>query len=510
MTGGTAPADFLQVIGIEKHFGGVRALRGVELAVRGGEVHGLVGANGAGKSTLIRILAGVEAPDAGTIRLDGEAITIGSPHRATELGLSFIHQELNLVTQLTALENIVLGAKKPARFGLIDWARIRAEVEPVAATVGIDFPLDTKVAALSTARRWLVSICRALLGRARLIVMDEPTASLSAPEAENLFRIVRKLQRDGIATLYVSHRLDEILELCDRVTAFRDGSLVAEISRGDLSRVRLIESIVGAAAGSEAPPVISPIAGKPVLQATGLTRWPMVRGVDFTLHRGEVLGFAGLVGAGRSELLRLVYGADRPHAGTMTLGERTFAPKSPRDAVRAGVGLVPEERRSEGLILSRSVTYNMALPSNARFARSPLPTLDIGRRTRWAKDVAARMQVKTPSVDTPVQQLSGGNQQKVVIGRWIDRNLRVLILDEPSRGVDIGARGEIHRMIRSLAAQGLSVIVVSSEPEELPGLCDRVLVMAEGRIVESLAGVALTRDAIIRASYKHAEEKAIA
>ena len=236
----------------------------------------------------------------------------------------------------------------------------------------------------------------------------------------------------------------------------------------------------------------------------------MGRGVDFTLQRGDGRGLAGLGGAGRSELRRLIYGADKPHAGTMMLNGRPFAPKAPRDAVRAGVGLVPEERRSEGLILGRSITFNMALPSNGRFTRSPLPTLDMRGRARWAREVSARMLVKAPSVDTPVQRLSGGNQQKVVIGRWIGRDLKILILDEPSRGVDIGARREIHRMIRGLAAQGLSVIVVSSEPEELPGLCDRVLVMAEGGIVKALAGAAVTREAIVRASYQHSEAKAIA
>lgn len=494
---------FLVVQGLEKRFGGVHALRGVDIDIRAGEVHGLVGANGAGKSTLIRILAGVEAPDRGAIRIDGEPVEIGSPHRATDLGLSFIHQELNLVPQLSALQNIMLGARKPSRLGLLDWSRIRAEVAPVAASVGIDFEIDVKVATLTTAQRWLVSICRALVRRARLIVMDEPTASLSAHEADNLFRIVRNLRADGIAVLYVSHRLDEVLDLCDRVTAFRDGSLVMQESKAGLTRRRLIEAIVGGAEAQAIAPVPASFVGEPILQATGLVRLPAVRGVDFTLHRGEVLGFAGLVGAGRTELIRLVYGADRLRAGSMVLKGRPFAPRSPRHAVAAGIGLVPEERRSEGLILSQSVTFNLALPSNGRFTMKPLPFLGMKKRTAWARALAGRMTVKTPSVDTPVQRLSGGNQQKVVIGRWVDRALDILVLDEPSRGVDIGARGEIHRMIRALAAAGLAVIVVSSESEELPGLCDRVLVMAEGRIVETLRGTAITREAIVRASYQH-------
>ncbi len=498
---------FLVLSGLAKRFGGVQALRGVDLDIRAGEVHGLVGANGAGKSTLIRILAGVFAPDSGTITLDGQVVTIATPHQATDLGLGFIHQDLNLVTQLTGLENIMLGVPKPTRLGLIDWKTIRTDAAATVARVGIDFSLDAKVATLSTAQQWLVSICRALMRKARLIVMDEPTASLSAHEAGNLFRIVRQLRQEGIAILYVSHRLDEILDLCDRVTAFRDGTRVMHSERAALTRANLVEAIVG---GSLAPASSLPAAAiaenQPVLTATALARLPMVRGVDFVLRRGEVLGFAGLVGAGRSELMRLIYGADRPHGGSMVLAGSPFSPRTPRDAVKAGIGLVPEERRSEGLVLNRSVAFNMALPSNRRFALAPLPLLSRARRDRWAMSTAARVLVKTPSVGTPVQRLSGGNQQKVVIGRWIDRDLKILILDEPSRGVDIGARGEIHRLIRSLAAGGLAVIVVSSEAEELPGLCDRVLVMAEGRIVECLESAAISRDAIVAASYKHAPQ----
>ena len=508
---GRSDEAFLRVIGLEKRFGGVHALRGVDVNLHGGEVHGLVGANGAGKSTLIRILAGVEHADGGTITLDGKQIMIPTPHGATELGLSFIHQELHLVDQLSALQNITLGLPKPTRLGLIDWRRTAAEVMPAARSLGIEFPLSTKVAALSTAQRWLVSMCRALIRKARLIVMDEPTASLSAHEAETLFRIVRKLRADGIAVLYVSHRLDEILDLCDRVTAFRDGRCVMRAVRGELTRARLVAAIVGAELEETASPVHRAAVGEPLLRGSGLARWPEVRGVDFTLHQGEVLGFGGLVGAGRSALMRLLYGADRPHAGSMILGDKSFAPRSPRDAVRAGIGLVPEERRSEGLVLSRSVAFNMAMPSNDRFGVGGTPLLRMSRRRGWAQELAARMTVKTPSVDTPVQRLSGGNQQKVVLGRWVGRDLKILILDEPSRGVDIGARAEIHRMIRGLAAGGLAVIVVSSEAEELPDLCDRVLVMAEGRIVDSLVGPAITRDAIVRASYRHAAaRKAIA
>ncbi len=494
----------VEAAGLEKSFGGARALRGVDLDVRAGEVHGLVGANGAGKSTLIRVLAGLVVPDRGTISVDSRPVEIATPQRATELGFGFIHQELNLVAALTGLQNFMLGVPKPTRWGLIDWSAARARVEPVAARLGIGFSLDRRAGTLTTAQRWMLSIGRALMRRARLIVMDEPTASLSGHEVGNLFRIVRQLREDGVSVVYVSHRLDEILELSDRVTAMRDGARVMQAGRPELTRDMLVAAIVGGRASGAPVERRAPAAGAPMLTVRGLARLPAVRGVDFTLRRGEVLGFAGLVGAGRSELVRLIFGADRAQAGTMTLDGLIFAPRSPRDAVSAGIGLVPEERRSEALILDRSVAFNMALPSNDRFAAGPL--LSFRGRAAWAQALSARLLIKTPDVDEKVGRLSGGNQQKVVIGRWIDRSLKVLLLDEPSRGVDIGARGEIHRLIRTLAAEGLSVIVVSSEAEELPGLCDRVLVMADGMIAAEFEGDAVTRAALVAASYRHRED----
>ena len=450
------------------------------------------------------MLAGLDTPDEGEILVDGHAARIETPQRASELGFRFVHQELNLVPAMTALQNITLGAPKPHRSGLIDWKRVAAEVMPLARTVGITFSLQSKVAELSVGQRWLVSICRALVRKARLIVMDEPTASLSAQECETLFKIVRTLRADGVSVLYVSHRLDEILALCDRVTAFRNGSRVMEEDRGAFDRQDLVQAIVGGSGEvADAKAGITHSASTTaVLSVRDLARWPAVKGVSFDLRMGEVLGLGGLVGAGRTELIRLIYGADRPHAGTMSLAGRAFSPRSPRDAVQAGLGLVPEERRSEGLILSRSVVFNMALPSNGRFATAFFPLLRTRERARWAQGLSKQLALKADSVHALVQSLSGGNQQKVIIGRWIDRNLKVLILDEPTRGVDIGARNEIHRLIRGLAADGLSVLVVSSEPEELPDFCDRVLVLAEGRLVATLGGAAISRDAIVQASYR--------
>jgi len=492
---------FLAARDIRKAYGGVQALRGVSLTLDTGEVHGLVGANGAGKSTLIRILAGLAHADSGEVAVDGNVVAIGNPAQATDLGMNFIHQELAFVPGMTVLENIMLGLPKKSRFGMVDWTAIARDVEPVARRVGISAPLNAEVKDLSTAENWLINICRALIRKARLIVMDEPTASLSAAESEKLFRIIEDLRDSGVAILYVSHRLDEILRLCHRVTVFRDGNSVAVIEKDELTRTRLVHAIVGGAV--EQLSHDSNSVGKEVaLSVKGLTRIPKVDNVSLDLHRGEVLGIGGLVGAGRSELVRLIYGADRPDAGTMVLDGKAFSPKSPAQAVRAGMGLVPEERRAEGLLLNKSVAFNLQLSNLLNIVRSAaLPLIDYRKRENLSAQIIRDLAVKTPSIESPVGLLSGGNQQKVVIGRWLLRAPKILILDEPTRGVDIGARADIHRLIRDLAARGMAVLVVSSEPDELPDLCDRVLVMAEGRIVRELTGANLTRNAIVEASY---------
>jgi ABC-type sugar transport system ATPase subunit len=510
--GAPAASPFVVARGIAKSFGGAQALKGVSLGILPGEVHGLVGANGAGKSTLIRILAGLVQPDAGTIEIDSRPVAIETPHRATELGMNFIHQELAFVPGMTVLQNIMLGIPKRSRLGLVDWRSIAREIEPMAKRVGITAPMNATVRGLSTAENWLISICRALVRKARLIVMDEPTASLSASESEKLFAIVRDLSASGVAVLYVSHRLNEILELCDRVTVFRDGRSVEEFDRAGLTRPALVEAIVGGRPAEAAPDRQAAAGRKAVLRVEGMTRLPRVRDVSFDLHEGEVLGLGGLVGAGRTELVRLLYGADLPDRGRMRLDGADFAPRTPHEAVKRGLGLVPEERRTEGLVLAKSVAFNLSLANLGRIVMSPaVPLINARARTNLALETIRALSIKTEGPETPVARLSGGNQQKVVIGRWLASAPRVLILDEPTRGVDIGARAEIHRLIRGLAARGLAVLVVSSEPEELPDVCDRVLVMAEGRIVRELAGAAVTRSAIVEASYAdthHRERRA--
>ncbi len=496
---------FLEVNGLRKHFGGVQALKGVDLRILAGQVHGLVGANGAGKSTLIRILAGVTNPDGGTIFLDKQPVVIANPQQATHLGLSFIHQELNLVPKFNVMQNMALGLPKATTLGLINWRAVQREVIVAAERVGITFPLDVPVGELSVAEQWLVSIGRALVRRARLIAMDEPTASLSEGETRRLFQIIRELAADGIGILYVSHRLDEILDLCNDITVFKDGQTILNTNVRETNKQALVYAIAGRNVeingSSEAASISSE---RVVLETRGLSRGQRVKDVSFSLYRGEVLGLGGLVGSGRTELAQLLFGADTPDKGEIYLEKVLWNPESPDKAVASGIGFVPEERRRQGLILDKSVSFNINLPTFRYLRMTPLiPLLNHRKAANTARSISDRLHIKTPSVETRVGDLSGGNQQKIVIGKWLTRDLKVLILDEPSRGVDVGARAEIHKIIRELGAKGVAVIVISSEVEELPGLCDRVLVMAEGRIVGELIGQNITKEAIIHTSYQN-------
>lgn len=496
----------VSVRGIRKHFGGVQALKNVDLDVYPGEVHGLVGANGAGKSTLIRILAGVETPDEGEILVEGKLVNIPDPQTSTKIGLSFIHQELNLVPKFTALQNMTLGLDKSTHLGLIDWRQVRKSVEKVAERISIDFPLTVPIDELSVAEQWLISIGRALIWRSKLIAMDEPTASLSEAEVNTLFKVIHELSNDGIGILYVSHRLDEILELCDSVTVFRDGNMVKHSKREEINKQNLVEGIVGKNIDQYVNGHNSYHVSEhhPVMIVKNLGGDKLVKNISFTLHQGEILGLAGLVGAGRTELVKMIYGALPMRRGEISLIGESYFPKDPAYAVKRGIAMVPEERRSEGLILDKNVDFNLNLPflNPIRYLEN-LPILNPSKGKTKAALMVKRLGIKTPNVSTPVSELSGGNQQKVVIGKWLARNPKVLILDEPSRGVDVGARTEIHKIIREMANNGTSFIVISSENEELPGLCDRVIVMVEGCISGELKGEEISRESITHLSYSH-------
>lgn len=493
----------VEVSGLQKSFGGVRALKGVALKIYPGEVHGLVGANGAGKSTLIKMLAGLETPDEGTITVEGTPVSVYNPQQATALGLSFIHQELNLVPHFTAIQNMTLGLPKPTRLGLIDWRTLKAEVASVTQRLGIKFSLDTPISELSVAEQWLLSIGRALTRRSRFIAMDEPTASLSAAESEKLFGVIETLADDGIAVLYVSHRLEEVLALCDNLTVFKDGERVLYKPRHEMTKAGLIKAIVGADLGDNLKSeTASANPGEVVLELDRVSRLPRVKDVSLKVRRGEVLGLAGLVGAGRTELARLMFGADALEEGEMRLEGQLFSPSSPHEAVEQGVVLVPEERRSEGLVLDQSVAFNLNLPYLRPTRLIPgLPLTGVRQSNERARSIIDRLGIKTDSVATPVRQLSGGNQQKVVIGKWLTRTPKVLILDEPSRGVDVGARTEIHKVIRGLAQEGSSIIVISSDDDELPELCDRIIVMVEGQVAGELSGEDILKENILQLNY---------
>jgi ribose transport system ATP-binding protein len=502
--------ELLAIDGLAKRFGGIAALEDVSLRLGAGSVLALCGANGAGKSTLVRILAGVETPDAGEIRIDGAPVTIGSPQDATRLGLNFIHQELNLVPKFTALQNMALGYEGAARRGLLDRRAARRRARAVVDRLGADFDLDAPVQDLTVSQRWMVSLGRSLMREgARVIAMDEPTASFTEAEAERLFSIISDLTADGVAVLYISHRLDEVLHVSHDVTVLRNGRVVGTFAADQIDRARLTREIVGQeVAELEAIPTTgAPVEARPVvLSARGLAREPRVRGVSLDVHAGEILGLAGLVGAGRTELARLLFGADAPTAGTMELEGRAFAPRSPYDAIRRGVALVPEERRSEGLLLQESVAFNITLATAKESRRGGLAAglLSPGRARAIAREMVSRFGIKVASVDQPVGALSGGNQQKVVVSKYVRAAPKLLILDEPTVGVDVGARGELYAIIRDLAEAGAAVIIISSDFEEL-AICERVAVMREGRVTALVDAAHATKDHLTSLCYSEEE-----
>jgi ABC-type sugar transport system ATPase subunit len=498
----------LQVRALSKQFGGAHALSAVDLDIHRGEVHGLVGANGAGKSTLIRCLAGVIRPDAGELMLDGEPIEITSPRDAERFGFAFIHQELNLVPHFTAVQNILLGVPKPTRWGMVRWRQAAAVARDAAARVQADFPLDRRVDELSVGNRWLVMIARALVQNASMIAMDEPTASLSDVESEALFRIVRELSASGVSILYVSHRLDEVLDLSDRITVFRDGRVTDRAVRGDLDKRGLIRAIVGQEIVTSRRDTRAEVARTaPIFEAQQVQDLPMVRDVSFEVYPGEVLGLGGLVGAGRTEVARLAFGAAKLDGGSFILDGKPYRPRDVADAVAHGLALVPEERRSEALVLDKSVTFNASLAALSQLrAVASLPFVSDRKAKNRTLEVIRSLSIKTDGPSQEVGRLSGGNQQKTVIARWLLPGIKVIFFDEPSRGVDVGAREEIHAAIRRLASDGVGVVVISSDVEELAMLCDRVVVMHEGVVTGELAGDEITERRIIELSYAHVQE----
>lgn len=495
----------LEVKGITKSFAAVKALDNVSLCVQKGKVHGLIGANGAGKSTLIKILAGVQMPDSGVIYLNGQEVKIPDPHTSTALGLSFIHQELGLIEDFNIIENITLGMPKKTTLGMIDWGKMYKGVEEVVKRLKLNFPLTTQLKELSVANKWLVSIARALYQNAKLIAMDEPTASLSESEVELLFDVIKDLtENHGIAIVYVSHRLDEIMEICDELTVFKDGKKIFYSNTEQTTKDQIIDVIAGFHLSSEKVEVNRIENTEVLLQVDNICAKQIVKDVSFKLHKGEILGLTGLVGAGRSELARMIFGEDKIKSGSMAFHGEPFSPKHPKHAINKGIVLVPEDRRTEGLVLNRSVNFNINLP-NLSHTRSIkwLPIVNSKKSANISKDIIKRLLVKTSSENTNILNLSGGNQQKVVIGKWLKRAPELIIMDEPTRGVDVGARAEIYNIIKEMASQGTSFLIISSDVEELPGLCGRVIVMKEGKISGELTDDTISKDTILKLCYAH-------
>ncbi len=482
---------------IYKSFPGVQAVNDVSLEVYGGQILALVGENGAGKSTLMNIINGVTALDAGSIYLDGQAVHITSPRRALELGITMIHQELALIPELTVGQNLYLG-REPRRWGgWIDWSRVYRLAQQELDRLGIDISARAKINDLSIAERQLVEIAKALSYRARLIALDEPTSSLTSRETETLFRLVRMLRAEGVALIYISHRLEEVFELADRIAVMRDGQLVGEGSAEEFTPSRLVHLMVGREL-AEFFPKSSTTRGEPILRVVNLHSGKEVRGVSFELHKGEIVGMAGLVGSGRSNVARLLFGADPLQKGEIWFEGKRVELRSPRDAIRLGIGLVPEDRKTQGLFLKQSVRYNVASVLLQLLSR--LSFINFRAINQAVRQLVERLRIRTPSLSQQVRNLSGGNQQKVVISRWLALNPKVLILDEPTRGVDVGAKAEIHALMNELAAQGMAILMISSELPEVLGVSDRILVMREGCIVAEMTREDATQDRIMQAA----------
>ncbi|GIG92699.1 sugar ABC transporter ATP-binding protein [Plantactinospora endophytica] len=499
----TPPADtvpgevVLRLTDVVKTFPGVRALDGVQLEVRAGEVHCLLGQNGAGKSTLIKILSGAHQPDSGQVEWLGEAVSFGNPQAAMKAGIATIYQELDLVEDLSVGENAFLG-HEPKQFGFVRRGYMARRTREILARLGHpEIPPRRMVRTLPSAGKQIVSMARALSHEARLIIMDEPSAVLAHDEVGNLFRIIRELTAQGIAVIYISHRMEEIREIGDRVTVLKDGRTTAANLPARTTPTRdLVSRMTGRTIEYVFPdrPADAP-AGDELLQVRQLAREGEFADVSLSVHAGEIVGIAGLVGSGRSELLETIFGARRASSGTVSMAGRQVRPGSVGAAVRAGMGMAPEERKSQALLLGEPVYRNVTLATFTRWAR--LGFTDAGRERAEANEVADRLELRPRDVRRPVRTLSGGNQQKVVVGRWLLGDTKLLLLDEPTRGVDVGARAELYQVIRALAARGVGVLLVSSEVPEVLGLADRVLVMREGRVVHEAPAGELDEDTVL-------------
>ncbi|GAB3603435.1 sugar ABC transporter ATP-binding protein [Microbacterium aureliae] len=495
----------LKVEGISKGFPGVQALKDVHLEVYPGEVLVLVGENGAGKSTLMKILSGIYQKDSGRILFNGEEVEIPGPLQAQHMGVTIIHQEMNLMPDLTAAQNIYIG-REPKVGPFVSESRLNRQARQLLQRLGINVDAKQLVGDLTVAKQQMVEIAKALSFDAKVLIMDEPTSALTDTEVETLFALIAQLKERGTAIVYISHRMDELRRLADRVTVLRDGTYIGSLERADISIPRIIEMMVGRKIDEGRRPVAREHLNDPVvLDVQGLSTKALLDDVSFQLHRGEILGFAGLMGAGRTETARAIIGADPRDGGVITIAGREAKIHQPADAVRRGVGYLSEDRKLLGLMLEQDVTFNTVLASLGRYANN-IGWMSDGKAKNIAKDYVRKLRVKTPSVNQVVKLLSGGNQQKVVIARWLLRDCDVLIFDEPTRGIDVGAKEEIYRVMRDLADSGKSIIVISSELPEILRVANRIVVMANGRVTGTLRNEEASQEKIMQLA-AHAEEE---
>lgn len=486
-------SEIVRLAGIHKYFGGVRALQGVDFDLRSGEVHALIGENGAGKSTLMRVLGGEHSPTHGTVEVDENTANFGSPNEAIARGITVIHQEMALAGDLTVAENIFLGELP----GIINWSELRKRTRSLIDSLGFNIPPDALAGTLSVAHQQVVEIAKALSRNARVMVFDEPTAVLSVQDAQRLLGIIRDLRAKGVAIIYISHRLDEVMQISDRITVLKDGASVTTLENHDVSIDELIRLMVGRPLSDLFGEDVPRSRGAEVLRVSKLGRKRVVRDASFSVHQGEIVGLGGLVGAGRTELVRLIFGADKADTGQVFMHGTALQLRRPRDAVRAGIGLAPESRKDHGVILDTPIRINSTMARLSPLV-GPLGFIKRKAEKQTVTVLAKALRLKADSIEDPVSSLSGGNQQKVVLAKWFHAEVDLLIFDEPTRGVDVGAKSEIYALIKQLAAEGRAILVVSSEHHELFGLCDRVLVMREGEMTGELLPEAYSEENLIK------------
>ena len=497
MTDDIPSRPVLRLSGIAKSFPGVKALQGVDLSLYAGQVTALIGENGAGKSTIVKVLTGIYQPDAGTIEIDGTPVTFTTAQAASVAGVTAIHQETVLFDDLTLAENIWLGHAPRGAFGLIDWAAMRSGAQALLASIGASLNPDARLRDLGIASRHMVAIARALSIDARVVIMDEPTAALSHKEIHELYELVEKLRARGKAILFISHKFDEVFRIADRYTVFRDGALVGEGMMADATEGQLVQLMVGRPVDAIFPKRAHNI-GAPLLTVAGYSHPTEFADIGFTLHRGEILGFYGLVGAGRSEVMQALFGISTPSRGAVRIDGQVRVIRSTAEAIAAGIVYVPEDRGSQGAVRGLPIFQNVTLPSLARTSRNGF--LRLAQEFALARRYTGRLDLRAASLDQDLGLLSGGNQQKVVIAKWLATQPRVIILDEPTKGIDVRSKAAVHGFMAELASEGLAVIMVSSEIPEVLGMSDRVIVMREGRIVDEVAGAQMTPERLVRAA----------